>query len=181
MKEPMEALDYIEEQGKRGAEFSAATLELMTTRANALLTLLLAGAGGTGSYALSQLGEKGNFWALCTLGAVSLWWFALAAYVLLHAIRTRTVRAPATEPFKLLQHLRGPLTTYVAELKKEGQPEPVLLDLLREGEIETLEKTVLNYKRIGASIALALDSTYLAIVVTPAIALMGSIVAYRLS
>ena len=50
-KQPMETLDSIEARGKRGAEFSIATLKLMTTRANALLTLLQACAGGIGQLA----------------------------------------------------------------------------------------------------------------------------------
>ncbi len=51
----MELLDYVEEQGRRNAAFSVETLELMNKRAHTLLTLLLAGAGATGTMALAQL------------------------------------------------------------------------------------------------------------------------------
>ncbi len=124
----MEALDYIEQQGQRSAAFSLETVELMNKRAQALLTLLMGGAGATGSYALAHIGEPNSRWVVFCLGAVSVWWFFLAAYVTWRGLASRKIRAPAGWPQMLLDQLKGPLTRYVAEVGRQQGDVPFVVE-----------------------------------------------------
>ncbi|HEY5582562.1 MAG TPA: hypothetical protein VIK56_15635 [Rhodoferax sp.] len=168
----MEILDFAEAQGQRNAAFSLETLELMSKRAHALLSLLLGGAGAAGAYALGQIGKPGGAWSLGALGAVSLWWFVLAAWVALRALRTQEVRAPACDGQALVEHARA-LDDYIKQAKYEGESPADVLTLLREGELMTLQKTADDYRSASKSIAQALDRAYLWIAITPVGALWG--------
>lgn len=166
----MELLDYVEEQGRRNAAFSVETLELMNKRAHTLLTLLLAGAGATGTMALAQLGPGGVRWVLWPLAAVSVWWFALAAWVAVKALRTREVRAPAGEPVALLKHFEE-LHHFTRSAALEQAQDLDALKELRQDELRTLDKTARGYRQASTSVAWALDKAYLGAAGTPLLAL----------
>ena len=133
----MDLLDYAEAQGRRNADFSLQTLELLSKRAHALLVLLLGGAGAAGGVALARLDMAGAALVVAGLGAVSLWWFALAAVLAFCALPTREVCAPAGVGWVLLEHARGPLADYAKQVAVEGGAAGVkgatdALTLLRE-------------------------------------------------
>lgn len=165
----MELLDYVEEQGRRNAAFSLETLELMNKRAHTLLTLLLAGAGATGTMALAQLGPGGARWVLWPAAAVSMWWFALAAWVAVKALRTREVRAPAGEPGALLKHFEE-LHHFARSAALDRAQELDALEELRRDELHTLDATAHGYRQASTAVAGALDKAYLGAAVTPLLA-----------
>ncbi len=176
----MEPLDYIEAQAQKSAAFSLETLELMTKRAYALLTLFLAGAGTAGTFALNQLAKSEGRFVMWALGAVSLWWFCLAAWVALRALQSREVRPPANSGADLLSYLQGPLADYCKELEAEGQAQPSGLALLREGEIKVLAQTAKQYTAASTQIATALDAAYRGAICTPLVAFVGLLPAWLL-
>ena len=169
----MDELTFIEQQGQRNAAFSLENWELMNKRTHALLTLLLGGAAGTGAYALGQLGKPGGQWVLWALGTVALWWFVLAAWVAVRALRTQEVRAPAGDGQRLLEHLRGPLAAYIKQAHLDGEDPADGLTLLREGELWVLQKTTAGYRASSTRIAKTLDYAYVGAAVTPVWALLG--------
>lgn len=166
----MDLLDFVEEQGRRNAAFSLETLELMSKRAHALLTLLLGGAGASGTLVLAQLGPAGTRWMLWPLAAVSIWWFLLAGWVAVKALRTREVRAPAGSPEALLSH-HAQLVIYAADALKETRDTIDPLAELRRDELATLAETAKGYRRASWGAADALDKAYLGAAVTPVWAL----------
>lgn len=169
----MDELTFIETQAQKAAQFNLDTLELMNKRAHALLAGLLAGAGATGSYALGQLGKADGVLLLYVLGAVSLWWFALAAWLTLSALQSKSVRAPANSGKALLEYWLGPLQIYFKEIQAEGGTPPSALTLLREGELKKLAETAAGYLKASTAIAGALDFAYRGAVCSPLAALLG--------
>lgn len=174
----MELLDYVEDQGRRNAVFSLETLELMSKRAHTLLTLLLGGAGASGTVALAQLGPAGVRWVLWPLAAVSVWWFALAAWVAVKGLRTREVRAPAGAPGALLKHFEA-LRHYSRSAAMEGAQDMDALEELRRDELATLDETAKAYRQASSTVAAALDAAYVGAAATPLWA-FGALVVARM-
>lgn len=163
----MDELTFLEDQARRNAAFSLDNLDKLNQRVNALLALLLGGAGGAGAYALGQIGKPGSVWMLSALGALSIWWFILAAWVAMRAMRTREVRAPANDGLALLRHLRGPLMDYINQARQAGESPKDGLTLLREGELEVLHDTAAIYRAASDSIATVLDRVYVCAAASP--------------
>lgn len=169
----MDYLDYIEEQGRRNVAFSLETLELMNKRAHTLLTMLLGGAGASGSVALAQWAAGGSPWLVVPLAAVALWWFLLAYLVLTQALATQEVKAPAGHPGRLLDHLQGPLAVYAQELRAESGVVADTLTLLREGEIRKQEEAGALARAASSVVARALDRAYRLAACTPVVAVLA--------
>jgi hypothetical protein len=167
----METLDFIEDQSRRNAAFSLESMELMSKRAHAMVTMLLGGAVATGGFALNLIGKPGALWSLGGLAAVSLWWFAVAAWAVLMALRTRETRAPANSGQALLTYLDGPLAAYALE---NGGDDFDKLAALRRGELMTLEATVHGYRTNTNAVAWSLDAAYVATACTPLLAMVGA-------
>lgn len=173
----MELLDYVEAQGRRNAEFSLQTLEIIARRCHALLVLLLGGAGAAGGVALAHLAHPPGHVVAVGLGAVSAWWFALAAVLAFCALPTRQVRAPAGVGWVLLQHARGALGDYVRQVAVEraaaAGPDGEGCDVLsglRESELRVLEATAAQYRDASTAVARVLDVVYRAAALTPVLA-----------
>lgn len=182
----MDLLDYAEAQGRRNADFSLQTLELLSKRAHALLVLLLGGAGAAGGVALARLDMAGAAMVVAGLGAVSLWWFALAAVLAFCALPTREVRAPAGVGWVLLEHARGPLADYAKQVAVEGGAEGVkgatdALTLLRESELRVLQETGAQYRAASTAMARAIDGVYRTAALTPLLAGVALVLARWLS
>lgn len=168
----MDVLDYAEAQGRRNADFSLQTLELLSRRAHALLVLLLGGAGAAGGVALARLDVAGAALVVAGLGVVSVWWFALAAMLAFGALPTRDVRAPAGVGWVLLQHARGPLADYAKQAAVERAAAGLadggdVLALLRESELRVLQETAAQYRDASTAVARVLDRVYRAAALTP--------------
>jgi hypothetical protein len=68
------------------------------------------------------------------LGVVAVWWFVLAGWVLIRAVRTQEVRAPSCAGYVLREHSRA-LDDFIRQAKAEGGAPSDCLTLLREGEL----------------------------------------------
>jgi len=176
----MEVLDFAEAQGQRSAAFSLETLELMSKRSSALLAMLLGGAGAAGAYALGQISKPGGEWALCALGAVSLWWFALASWVVWRAIQTQEVRAPARSGMALLAQAKK-YDDYIKQAKIEGESPADCLTLLREMELRLQDGAIADYGAASTTLARALDFAYKGAACTPLFGGLGLVLARYLS
>ena len=146
----MQDIDYLEDQARRNAAFSLDNMDRLFQRSQSLLTLLLGGAGGAGAYALAQLGKPDSVWAVAALGALSLWWFVLAAWVSVVLQTPQAVRPPAADGWVSLEHLRGPLTEWAQS--QELTPEQKLM-LLREQDLKHLHDTAAEYRGINGHMA----------------------------
>lgn len=174
----MTELDYLEDQARRNAAFSLENMDKLTQRAQGLQTLLLGGAGGAGAYALGQIGKPGGLWAVAALGVLSLWWFALAAWLAVKALPTHDVRAPAGDGWALLEHLRGPLAQWAKDV---GEPPENHFPRLREGELKNLTETARRYREVNARLADRIDRIGVCAAFSPlpallALAVVGAVV-----
>ncbi len=166
----MTDLDWLEREAERLAAFTFETHELLTKRAHALLTLLLAGAGAAGGAALSAAGQPERAAVLVGLGAVSVWWFALAAVLALRTLRTREVRAPAAMPATWLNLLKTDVARYVRECEIEGAAPVDGLRWAREKRLGRVEEAIVEVRQSCALLADHLDGAYLRAAATPVVA-----------
>lgn len=143
-------IDYLEDQARRNAAFSLDNMDRLTQRAQGMLTLLLGGAGGAGAYALGQIGRPDAVWAVASLGAVSLWWFALAAWVAVRLLVPHHVRPPAADGLSSLNYLRGPLAQWA---QKAGKTKDDQLLVMREQELQNLHNTAAEYRGVNGYMA----------------------------
>lgn len=169
----MDELTYLEDQARRYAAFSLDSMDRLGARATTMLTLTLGGAGSAGAYALGQIGKPDAVWVLAALGALSLWWFGLAAIIALGAMPARTVRPPANDAHALLRHLRGPLADYAAQTSQASGQAIDALTQLREGELANLSATAADYRAQNAKVARVMDWVYRCAAASPAPALLA--------
>ena len=166
----MDVLDFAEQQGQRSAAFSVATLDVNRQRANALLVLLLGGAGAMGGVAISQAAAHG--WPALAAACVAVWWFALAAWLAMRALRTQPVRSWAGDGLGLVEHAKL-LDAYVKQEVLNGSAVADVLTLLREMELRKAQKALDEYRAASTAAAVALDQAYKGAALTPmALALM---------
>lgn len=162
----MEVLDFVETQAQRSAAFSIAGLEAMRARAHTVLSLLLAGAGASGTYAMGQIGKPGGIWILAGLGAASAWWFILAGRLAVGALRTVQVSGPASRGADLQAQAKR-YDTYVKEVEAEGGPPEHTIDLLRAMEVRISQQCAESHSAASTAAANALDRCYLHAAFTP--------------
>lgn len=172
----MDVLEFAEQQGKQAAAFSLDGVELMNKRAQTLLTMLIAGAGAAGAYALGQLSASGSLWVLCALGAVSLWWFVLAAWVAWRVLPSHEVIAPAHSAQDILAQAVA-YDDYIKQARSEGETPADCLTLLRQMEIRLQDKAIESYRALSVRTAVSLDRVYRAAACTPIWAALGLAVA----
>lgn len=176
----MELIDFAEKQGQRAAAFSLEGMEIMNRRSGTLLAMLVAGAGAAGSYALGQIARPDGIWALCTLGAASVWWFALAALLAWRPLQSREVRAQARSGLALLEQAKK-YDDYIKQEALEGEAVSDTLTLLREMELRLQDDAIQDYRAASTAAALALDRVYRGAACTPVVVGLGLVLAKYLS
>lgn len=174
----MEALDYIEEQGRAHAAYSVETFEQMNKRCYALLTMVLGFASAVGSYLLANAGQVNARWVVFSLGAASLWWYAIAGWLLIAGLRTVPILPPGNTPQRLLGHLHGELTTWAQGIQTSGKPAPDLVNALREGQLEHMSQSIVEHQAASLTKGRVLDRAYSALAVSPGAAILGGLVAW---
>ncbi len=97
------ALDWIEAETKANAAFHIASADALCREANALLNILLAGAGASLAYTVN-LSEKGAAaWQVVGFASISGFLFFVAALTVWLCLRVRPIMPPANEPAHLNQ------------------------------------------------------------------------------
>lgn len=162
----MDVLDFAELQGQRSVAFALANLDLSRQRSHALLVLLLGGAGAMSGVAISQ--AAAGMWVSVAAGSIALWWFALAAWLAMRALRTQVVRSWAGEGWPLVEHAKS-LDDYVKQAAIEGETVPDTLTLLREMELRKALSASAEYRVASTIAAAALDQAYKGAAFTPVV------------
>jgi hypothetical protein len=175
----MTELDYLEELSRRRTEYALDNLDRMKDRAYLLLTMLLGGAGGAGGFALGQIGSPYAVWVVAGLGALSVWWFVLAAVLAVAALKTRLVLPSERDGQTLLEHLRGPLADYVVAAKNNGESPRDAFTILRENDLKSARAAATSYRDASEAVGTILDWTYRFLAATPLVIFAVFLVVWR--
>jgi hypothetical protein len=128
--------------------------------ANTLVTLLLAGIGGSLAYAFKAFDDGSASPAACGAAAVAVWFAIVAAIVLWRCVMTRPLSALMNEP------------------KNIYRPELQLSEVaIRQFELENLQLRIDETKERNRKVALWLDRGRLAAIATPLIFAIAVVVA----
>lgn len=170
----MELIEFAEKQGEEAVKFSLSTLELNRARCHTLLALLLGGAGAMAGLGI-HAGAKP--WVPWLALSVSVWWFALAAYLALRGLRTSPVWSWTSEGVSVLKKAQE-WQAYTAEVAQEGSVPPDAFAKLREQQLGVQQAAAEQYRLASTQSARALDHTYLLSAFTPLSLLAGALL-YR--
>lgn len=96
-------LDYIEKEAKENAAFHLSNADSLIKESNALLNLLLAGAGGSLGLMITLAQKSAPHWQTWSVGAVSAYLFLLAGLLLYQCLWIKPLYPPANEPCNLMQ------------------------------------------------------------------------------
>lgn len=164
----MELIDFAEKRGEEAAKFSLATMDVNRARAHMLLNLLLGGAGAVVVLAAAQSAARP--WFVVLAGSAGLWWFGLAAWLAVRALRTNSVRTWSGEGQRILRK-GAEWQRYAKAVLAEGGDfkEPLLS--LREQELELMADATAEYRLASTQCAAALDRVYLLASLTPLVML----------
>lgn len=164
-KQTKDVIDLAEQHSSAAAAFSYEGLKEARQRAAALLVVLLGGGGGLGGLGITQWAGERSL-ALAALAA-SAYWFCIAAYLSLQALRSTQVRSWHT--VGLVEKLPK-WEAYAAELRQEGTPASGI-DELRKSAIRNMETAANEYQEASTPSFKAIDHCFVLMAATPVVAL----------
>lgn len=164
-KQPMDVIDLAEQHSSAAAAFSYEGLKEARQRAAALLVVLLGGGGGLGGLGIAQWSASKPM-ALAALAA-SVYWFCIAAYLALLALRSKQIRSWHT--VGLVEKLPK-WEAYAAELRQEGTPSSGINEL-RKSAVRNMETAAAEYQEASTPSFKAIDHCFVLMAATPVVAL----------
>lgn len=160
-----EVLEFAEKQGHEAAKFSLATLELARARCHQLVMLLFGGAGALLGLAIGQYGA--NRTAAVLAGVVAVWWFLVAAWVLMRGLKSAPVRSWAQTGVTVLE-LERQWQGYAQEAaKEEGAAAVNVAHEVRQSALRNAAGAAEEYREASTLAARALDQALMACAATP--------------
>lgn len=113
----MEILDYAEAAAKDNAAFHIANADALARESNALMNMLLAGAGGALAYLVTLTDKGAALWLRAGMAVTVAYLVIVAATLLYKCLRIRPIWPPANEPKNLIQDGFEVELVRLAELK----------------------------------------------------------------
>lgn len=94
----MNLLDFVERESDKNASFHLACADALEKQANALLLIVLAGAGASFWTVVKLIHADETGWLVIALGVVSVYLFVIAGVITLQCLWARDLYPPANEP-----------------------------------------------------------------------------------
>lgn len=163
----MDALDYMEAETERTFDSLTAEYAASHERLFKVATALVAAGGAVGSYVLAQIADGADAAAWAPLGASAIWWFVVAAGLLLFGLRSNNLSS-------------GPWPSALGTKYEEkggdfghsqDRHNVSALTALRMAELKARGVRISEYERVNGRRAAALNWAYRAAAATPLIAL----------
>jgi hypothetical protein len=164
-QQPKDVIGLAELHSSAAAAFSYEGLKEARQRAATLLVVLLSGGGGLGGLGLTQWPENRDI-ALAALAA-SAYWFSIAAYLSLVALRSTQVRSWHT--VGLVEKLPT-WEAYATELCNEGV-QASGIDELRKSAVRNMESAAVEYQDASTPSFKAIDHSFVLMAATPVVAI----------
>lgn len=147
----MEPLAYVEDRTEKTMAVLRHAYDDLHERAYKLATVLVAGAGGAGAYALGKIGGTGGAIAWAPLAALALSWLGVAACLVWRGATARDL-SPGNGPKNLLGYYDERLAT----LKDADQA----MEQTRRAELVLQQKRIGQYETGCIERADAIDLAY---------------------
>lgn len=147
----MEALDYVEQRTTRTLEVLRKSYDDLHERAYKFATVLVAGGGAAGGYALGKFSPQAEPMAWAPLAALALSWFGVAAYLILKGTTSASL-SPGNGPKNLL----GTFDGWSAHLGDDGQA----LEKTRREELSLEQRRIREYSDGCVTRAESIDLAY---------------------
>ena len=147
----MDPLEYVEVRTEKTMAVLRHAYDDLHERAYKLATVLVAGAGGAGAYALGKIGGTGGAIAWAPLAALALSWLGVAACLVWRGATARDL-SPGNGPKNLL----GYYDERLAALQDAGQA----MEQTRRAELGLQQKRMGEYEAGCIERADALDLAY---------------------
>ncbi len=147
----MDPLGYVEDRTEKTMAVLRHAYDDFHERAYKLATVLVAGAGAAGAYALGKVGSAGGVMAWAPLAGLSLSWMGVAACLVWRGATTREL-SPGNGPKNLLGYYDERLGT----LQNEAQA----LEQTRRAELALQQKRIGEYEAGCVARAHSIDMAY---------------------
>lgn len=148
----MDILEYTEGVAAKTLEVARSAYDDLHERGYKLATVLVAGGGAIGAYALGRLGAHVRAVEWAPLAALALSWFGIAALLVVRAATSKEL-SPGNGPDNLRDY-------YKARLAESPSDANEALTKTRNAELDRVQQRIKSYGEGCTARALAIDSAY---------------------
>lgn len=166
-----EMLEYAERRSGKTLEVARKAYDDLHERAYKLATVLVAGAGSVGAYALGKLAADAQPVTWAPLAAMSLSWFSVAGYLVWRGMVARPM-SPGNGSANLYE--------YYDALLKLGRDEGQALADTRREELQVEQRRIAKYSQGCSARAAAIDTAYKTLVIVSPLTPLTTWVSLRL-
>lgn len=149
-------LDYVERRSSKTLEVVRKTYDDLHERAYKFATVLVAGAGSVGAYAIGKLASDAPSISWAPLAAMSLSWFCVAGNLVWRGMIARPM-SPGNGSANLY--------SYFDELLNLGRDEDQALAETRREELRVEQQRIAKYSQGCSARAEAIDTAYKTLVI----------------
>lgn len=171
--EATKILEYTEKVAAKSLEVARAGYDDLHERAHKLVTVLLAGGGGVGAFAVGRMqpGTQPIEWA--PLLALALSWFGTAGVLVVRGMTSKQL-SPGNGPKNLLNY-------YSARLQDSTSDPATALELTRRAELALVQQRLTSYNSGCIARAQAIDLAYRTLAIcSPSVPLIVAALCYLL-
>lgn len=160
----MDILEYAESVSEKTLEVARKSYDDLHERAYKLGTVLGAGAGAIGAYALGKVSDPNAIIQWAPLGTLSVAWFLIVGMLLRTGLTSRAV-SPGNGPANIRSYFKARLSEQVAQIAETNQEELDAarlnaLKITREAELDLRQSRLARFIEAGDARARAVDRAY---------------------
>lgn len=148
----MDILEYTEAVAAKSLDVARAAYDDLHERAYKLATVLVAGGGAVGAYALGKVGTDASLLTWAPLAALSLSWFGSAAVLVVGGATSREL-SPGNGPNNLRDY-------FAARIAEVGGDADAALIITRNAELDRVQVRLKAYTAGCIARATAIDRAY---------------------
>ena len=156
-------LEYAESVSEKTLEVARKSYDELHERVYKLATVLAAGAGAIGAYALGKVDDSSAIVQWAPLGVLSITWFAIAGVMIVLGSTSRIV-SPGNGPDNIRRYYEARLAEQPAGA---ASPKQDALLITREAELDLKQTRLRNYIAGCNARSAALDFGYFFVAVSP--------------
>lgn len=167
-------LEYAESVSEKTLEVARKTYDELHERVYKLATVLAAGAGATGAYALGKIDDPSAIVQWAPLGVLSLIWFAIAGVIIVRGSTSRIV-SPGNGPDNVMRYYEARLAEQPACSASSNED---ALRITRQAELDLKQARLRRYIDGCNARSDAVDFGYISVAVSPLGPLLAIAVLY---
>jgi hypothetical protein len=160
-------LDYAESVSEKTLEVARKSYDELHERVYKLATVLAAGAGAIGAYALGKIGEPAAVIQWASLGGLSISWFAIAGVLMVRGATSRLV-SPGNGPDNIRKYFEARLAE---QPEGDAGRDDAAMTITRQAELDLKQKRLKGYIDGCDARSNAVDLAYMSVAFSPLVPL----------